>query len=82
MGYPNAKQVHSDALRSILMPRIAFEYAREEIWTAEAKGIRIPKDGIRMPETEFRCPRRAFGYTEQVAERRVSGCWKVHPDVS
>ena len=57
MRYPNAKQAYSDALRSIRMPRIAFGYAREEIWIAEAEGIRMPKDGIRMPKAAFECPR-------------------------
>ena len=66
---------------SIRMPKGAFGYARYKSWAAEAKGIRIPNDGIRMPKIAFGCPRGAFGYTEQAIEtegirmlKRASRC--------
>ena len=73
MGYPNAKQCIWMLEGSIRMAKRAFGYAGDEIWAAEAEGIRIPKNGILMPKATFECPRGTFGYSEQVAERRVSG---------
>ena len=56
MGYPNSRKCIRMLEGSIRMPKRAFGYTENKIWTAEAEGIRIPKDGIRMPETAFGYP--------------------------
>ena len=42
------------------MLKRAFGYAGDEIWAAEAEGMRMLR-GIRMPRTTFGCPR---GYSD------------------
>ena len=59
----------------------AFGYAWDEIWVAEAEGIRMPKDGIRIPKVAFGCPRRHSDTIKKLLHGGYPIARKVHPDI-